>query len=131
MHSYLKSLSTISEQLIPMFGLTKLHHAADPETTLDKFLFLVANAISNSDRLTTIISFSALFALIAMRSFKDRFKSIRWIYSMPEVFLVVVVSTSLFVLLDAGRSESDNFLQFFPPSSSGRNWASIFLAQLR
>ena len=114
-----------------MFGLTKLHHAADPETTLDKFLFLVANAISNSDRLTTIISFSALFALIAMRSFKDRFKSIRWIYSMPEVFLVVVVSTSLFVLLDAGRSESDNFLQFFPPSSSGRNWALIFLAQLR
>ena len=89
-------MSTISEQLIPMFGLTKLHHVADPETTLDKLLFLITNAIPNSDRLTTIISFSALFALIAMRSFKDRYKSTWWIYSMPEVFLVVVVSTCLF-----------------------------------
>jgi hypothetical protein len=84
-----------------MFGLTKLHHAADPETTLDKLLFLIANAISNSDRLTTIISFSALFALVAMKSLKDRFKGTWWIHSIPEVFIVVVASTSLFFSLDA------------------------------
>jgi hypothetical protein len=90
------ALSTISEQLIPMFGLTQLHHTADPETTLDKFLFLVENAITNSNRLTTIISFSALFALIAMRTVKDKFKGIWWIHNIPEVLLVVVASTSLF-----------------------------------
>jgi MFS superfamily sulfate permease-like transporter len=113
-----------------MFGLTKLHHAADPETTLDKIIFLV-NAISNYDHLTTIISFSALFALISMRSLKDRFKGTWWIYSIPEVFLVVVVSTSLFIFwLHWQITVSDKFLQFFPPSSSGKNWASIFLAQL-
>ena len=79
-----------------MFGLTKLHHLADPQTTLDKLLFLICNAIPHLDRLTTIISFSALFALIAMRSFKDRYKGTWWIYNLPEVFIVVVVSTSLF-----------------------------------
>ena len=81
-----------------MFGLTKLQHIADPETTLDKFLFLISNAISNSNRLTTIISFSALFVLITMKSLKERYKGTWWIYSLPEVFLVVVVSTSLFFL---------------------------------
>ena len=80
-----------------MFGLTKLHHVADPETTLDKLLFLIMNVFANANRLTTIISFSALFALIAMRSFKDKYKGTWWIYNMPEVFLVVVVSTSMFI----------------------------------
>jgi hypothetical protein len=91
-----------------MFGLTKLHHVADPETTLDKLLFLIENVISNSDRLTTIISFSALFALIAMKSLKDRFKGTWWIHSLPEVFIVVVASTSPFppYFLDALADQS-------------------------
>ena len=108
------ALSTISEQLIPMFGLTKLHHTADPETTLDKFLFLVENAITNSNHLTTIISFSALFALIVMRSVKDKFKGTWWIHNIPEVLLVVVASTSLFFFLVALTDQSLTlFFSFF------------------
>ena len=104
-----------------MFGLTKLQHVADPETTLDKFLFLISNAISNSNRLTTIISFSALFVLITMKSLKERYKGTWWIYSLPEVFLVVVVSTSLFFYFDlTGRSQSLTiFFSSFRPAQVG------------
>ena len=124
MFSYLNASRSISEQLIPMFGLTKLHHVADPETTLDKLLFLI-NAIYSSDRLTTIISFTALFALIAMRSFKDRYKSIWWIYSLPEVFLVVVVSTGLFIFLN---SRADHCLWHFSSVLSAQfKWEKLGL----
>ena len=81
-----------------MFGLTKLLHVADPETSLDKLLFLIRNAFTNSDRLTTVISFSALFALIALRYVKDKFKGTWWIYRLPEVLIVVVASTGPFYL---------------------------------
>ncbi|KDR75521.1 hypothetical protein GALMADRAFT_247970 [Galerina marginata CBS 339.88] len=83
------------EQLIPMFGLAHLHHVVDPETTFDKFLFLIRNAFTNSNPLTTLISFSALFALVALRTVKNRFKGTWWIYRIPEVLVVVIVSTWL------------------------------------
>ena len=98
-----------SEQLIPMFGLTELHNVADLETTLDKLLFLIQNAISNSDRLTTFVSFSALFALVAMKYFKNKFEGTWWIYRLPEVLIVVVASTSLFSLFVTGGSQSLTF----------------------
>ena len=103
-----------------MFGLTKLQHIADPETTLDKFLFLISNAISNSNRLTTIISFSALFVLITMKSLKERYKGTWWIYSLPEVFLVVVVSTSLFFFYISPADQSLTiFFSSFRPAQVG------------
>ncbi|TFK45036.1 sulfate anion transporter [Crucibulum laeve] len=83
------------EQLIPMFGLTTLMHTVDPETTIDKFIFLVKNAIANPHRPTTIISFTALASLIGLRWFKNQFKKTWWIYRLPEVLVVVVVSTFL------------------------------------
>ncbi|KAF9477886.1 sulfate anion transporter [Pholiota conissans] len=82
------------EQLIPMFGLTKLMHEVDPETTIEKAMFLLRNLVK-SDYLTTTISFSALFSLVALRSLKARFKNTWYIYRVPEVLVVVIVSTIL------------------------------------
>ncbi|KAI0740680.1 sulfate anion transporter [Earliella scabrosa] len=87
------------EQLIPMFGLTQLEHALQPKSTLDKLLFLIENAFSHAHRLTTVISFGALVILVAMRTFKQACQRYWFIYRLPEVFIVVVVSTIL----------SDNF----------------------
>ncbi|TCD66273.1 hypothetical protein EIP91_001602 [Steccherinum ochraceum] len=83
------------EQLIPMFGLTALHHQVNPQSTLEKFVFLVDNAFTNGHRTTTIISFAALAALVLMRNFKNLFKKYWFIYRIPEVLIVVVVSTVL------------------------------------
>jgi hypothetical protein len=79
-----------------MFGLAKLMHIVDPETTLDKFLFLIRNAFTKANPLTTTISFSALFSLVALRVLKNRFKGTWWIYRIPEVLVVVLVSTCVF-----------------------------------
>jgi len=98
-----------SEQLIPMFGLSKLMHVVDPETTVDKFLFLLQNAFTKSNPLTTTISFSALFTLIALRVVKNRFKGIWWIYRIPEVLVVVLVSTCAF---SHSSFENSQFLLF-------------------
>ncbi|KAI0753444.1 sulfate anion transporter [Daedaleopsis nitida] len=83
------------EQLIPMFGLTKLEHALQPKSTLEKLLFLIENAFTHAHELTTMISFGALGVLVAIRSFKQAFKKYWFIYRLPEVFIVVVVSTML------------------------------------
>uniref|UniRef100_A0A8H7Y863 STAS domain-containing protein n=1 Tax=Psilocybe cubensis TaxID=181762 RepID=A0A8H7Y863_PSICU len=83
------------EQFIPMLGLTALLHSADPETTYDKAIFLIKNAFTHSHVPTTLISFSALFTLVALRSIKNRFKNTWWIYRVPEVLVVVIVSTVL------------------------------------
>lgn len=87
----------ISEQLIPMFGLTELEHTLNPQSTLDKFIFIVDNLFSHTHRITAIISFSALFALVLLRSFKGAFKRYWWIYRVPEVLVVVIISTSEFI----------------------------------
>jgi Sulfate permease family len=92
--SIFNGIADNSEQLFPMFGLTKLHHVGDAETTLDKIHFLFQNVMTKSNRLTAIISFSALFALVAFRYFKNKFKGTWWIYRLPEVLIVVVASTS-------------------------------------
>jgi hypothetical protein len=88
-----------SEQFIPMFGLTKLMHELDPETTIQKTMFLLRNVVPHANYLTTTISFSALFSLVALRSLKARFKNTWYIYRIPEVLVVVIVSTSTFISL--------------------------------
>lgn len=76
-----------------MFGLAKLMHELDPETTLEKIAFLLEYTWSHSNRLTTLVSFGALFSLIAIRAIKNQFKRYWFIYRMPEVLLVVIAST--------------------------------------
>ena len=93
-----------SEQFIPMFGLTQLQHVLDPETTVDKIVFLCRYALSRMNPVTAIISFSALFSLVALRSIRNKFKGVWWIYRVPEVLVVVVVSTCMFSVLQADPS---------------------------
>ncbi|KIJ15599.1 hypothetical protein PAXINDRAFT_169054 [Paxillus involutus ATCC 200175] len=81
------------EQLVPMFGLTALENQLQPESSLDKMFFLVEYVWTHSHRLTTTISFAVLLLLILLRTFKNCFKNTWWIYRLPEVLIVVVVST--------------------------------------
>ncbi|GJE94663.1 sulfate anion transporter [Phanerochaete sordida] len=83
------------EQLIPMLGLTSLQHSLNPHTTLEKFIFLIENAYGHAHHLTTIVSFTALAILVLFRKFKQFFPKYWFIYRLPEVFIVVVVSTML------------------------------------
>lgn len=83
-----------------MIGLEKLIHHVDPTPVSipEKILFLLEYAVSHGKKLTTLISFGSLASLIALRSLKRRVALMggRWataIY-LPEVFVVVVVSTS-------------------------------------
>jgi MFS superfamily sulfate permease-like transporter len=95
--SYVNS-TLYSEQLTPMFGLTELGRAAHPETTLDKMFFLFRHALTDFHPHTTVISFTALLALVFCRNFKNLFKKYWWIYRMPEVLLVVAISTGTYDL---------------------------------
>ncbi|KAI6046373.1 sulfate transporter family-domain-containing protein [Pisolithus marmoratus] len=83
------------EQLVPMFGLADLENTLQPESTLDKIIFLMEYVWSDGHRLTTIVSFSALAALILFRAFKNYFKNTPWIYRLPEVLIAVVLATVL------------------------------------
>lgn len=77
-----------------MLGLTALEHLVHPETTWAKFMFIVEN-LPNMNKNTAAISFGALFVLIFLRTAKRRFVKYWWIYRVPEVLVVVVLSTVL------------------------------------
>ncbi|KAG5646214.1 hypothetical protein DXG03_004040 [Asterophora parasitica] len=123
------------EQLIPMFGLVALQRVLQPETTLDKALFVIQNAFSNSNATTTVISFTALVALLVLRNLKSLFKRFWFIYRLPEVLIVVVVSTFLCskfrwdkeavdILGAVPISTGDSFIQF-PIRASNLNLISV------
>jgi len=99
---YLISYTSLSEQLIPMFGLVALENQLQPETTFDKITFLIENVWSHAHELTTIISFGALVALMLFRSFKNCFKNTWWIYRLPEVLVFVVLATSRYFFIPLG-----------------------------
>ncbi|KAJ7935301.1 sulfate anion transporter [Mycena leptocephala] len=67
----------LTEQLVPMFGLTAIMHEIHPESTFDKMLFLLE---------TTIVSFSALAVLVGLRVIKGAFQKYWWIYLLSEQF---------------------------------------------
>ena len=76
-----------------MFGLVELQHQHNPDTTLEKFIFLIENAPLHLHKITTLISFTSLLILVVIRTVKTAFKKYPIIYRMPEVLIVVVVST--------------------------------------
>jgi hypothetical protein len=85
-----------SEQLIPMLGLTALEHKLNPQSTLEKILFLVENGFTRSHGLTAFISAMALAALVMLRMLKASLRRYKWVARIPEVLIVVIVSTSRF-----------------------------------
>ncbi|KAJ7350718.1 sulfate anion transporter [Mycena albidolilacea] len=85
----------LTEQLVPMFGLVALMHEVHPESTFDKVIFLLEYVFTHANITTTIVSFSALAVLVGIRAIKGVFQKYWWIYRLPEVLLVVVLSTFL------------------------------------
>ncbi|KAJ6491661.1 sulfate anion transporter [Mycena vitilis] len=85
----------LTEQLVPMFGLSAIMHKVHPESTFDKVVFLLEHIFPNANLRTTIVSFSALAVLVGLRVIKGAFQKYWWIYRLPEVLLVVVVATLL------------------------------------
>lgn len=83
------------EQLAPVLGLAKLMREADPETTLQKLHFILANAFEHTNTVTASISAASLSTLVLIRRFKGNFQKVWWIYRLPEVLLVVGLSTFL------------------------------------
>lgn len=83
------------EQLIPMFGLVELEHHLNPTSTFGKMIFLIENVFTETHEKTAIISFGALAILVGIRQIKPYFKNYWFIYRLPEVLLVVIVSTML------------------------------------
>jgi MFS superfamily sulfate permease-like transporter len=86
-----------SEQLIPMLGLTALEHTLKPQTTMEKIYFLVENGFTHSHRLTAFVSACALVSLVVLRMLKASLRRYKWITCVPEVLIVVIVSTSAFL----------------------------------
>jgi hypothetical protein len=92
-------LMSPSEQLIPMLGLTALEHTLKPQTTMEKIYFLVENGFTHSHRLTAFVSACALVSLVVLRMLKASLRRYKWITCVPEVLIVVIVSTSAFCAL--------------------------------
>jgi hypothetical protein len=77
-----------------MLGLTALEHKVKPETTLEKIFFLVEYGFTKSHSLTALVSACALAALVTLRLLKASLRQFKWITRIPEVLIVVIVSTS-------------------------------------
>ena len=79
-----------------MLGLNAREHEVNPHTTIEKFWFLLENAATHEHRPTTFVSFGSLFILVLLRNLKHtRFVQRYWfIHRIPEVLIVVIVSTS-------------------------------------
>jgi hypothetical protein len=85
---------SFSEQLIPMLGLTALEHKLKPETTLEKIIFLVECGVTKAHGPTSIVSACTLVSLVTLRMFKAFLRRYKWIARIPEVLIVVIISTS-------------------------------------
>ena len=85
-----------SEQLIPMLGLVALEHKLNPQTTLEKIFFLVEYGFTSTHHPTAFVSTIALAALVMLRMLKASLRRYKWVARIPEVLIVVIVSTSTF-----------------------------------
>jgi hypothetical protein len=80
-----------------MLGLTALEHKVKPETTLEKILFLVEFGFTSAHYPTFVVSACALGALVMLRLLKASLRRFKWVARVPEVLLVVIVSTRTFL----------------------------------
>lgn len=113
-----------------MLGLTALEHKVKPETTLEKIFFLVEFAFTNAHRPTFVVSACALGALVILRLLKASLRQFKWVARIPEVLIVVIVSTRTFLFLVSPPLPAQ-LLQFYRMSSVGTMMALTFLARYR
>ena len=77
-----------------MLGLVSLEQTLRPKTTIDKLFFLIEH-VPNLHVPTTTVAFGAFAALVMLKYIKGSFKS-GWIRGIPEVLIIVIVSTCAF-----------------------------------
>jgi hypothetical protein len=82
-----------------MLGLTALEHKVKPETTLEKIFFLVEFGFTSAHRPTFVVSACALGTLVILRLLKATLRQFKWVARVPEVLIVVIVSTRAFLFL--------------------------------
>ncbi|KAI9511437.1 sulfate anion transporter [Russula earlei] len=92
------------EQLIPMLGLTALEHSLNPQTTLEKIFFLVEYGFTRAHQPTAFVSACVLVVLVILRMLKASLRRYKWVTRVPEVLIVVIVST---ILSDEFRWDDD------------------------
>lgn len=110
-----------------MLGLTALEHKVMPESTLEKIFFLVDYGFTKSHRPTAIVSACALAGLVTLRLLKASLHRFKWIARIPEVLIVVIVSTSTFLWPSIAASRA-YYLQFYRMSYAGTMTALPSLA---
>jgi hypothetical protein len=113
-----------------MLGLTALEHTLKPETTLEKIFFLVEYGVTRAHRPTSFISACALASLVTLRMLKASLRQYKWVARVPEVLIVVIVSTSTICAL-ALFAQWLNSPQFCRMSSVGIMMALPFSAMCR
>jgi hypothetical protein len=113
-----------------MLGLTALEHKVKPETTLEKIFFLVEFGFTSAHRPTFVVSACALGALVTLRLLKVSLRRFKWVARVPEVLIVVIVSTRTF-LFPVSLPLPAQRLQFYRMSSVGTMMALTFLVRYR
>lgn len=113
-----------------MLGLTALEHKVKPESTLEKIFFLVEFAFTDAHYPTFVVSACALGALVLLRLLKASLRRFKWVAGIPEVLLVVIVSTRTF-LFPVSLPLPTQHLQFYRMSSVGTMTALTFSARYR
>lgn len=113
-----------------MLGLTALEHEVKPETTLEKIFFLVEFGFTSAHRPTFVVSACALSTLVMLRLLKASLHRFKWVARVPEVLIVVIVSTCTF-LFPVSLPLPAQRLQFYQMSSVGTMTALTFLARYR
>lgn len=74
-----------------MLGLVPFEKNHRPKTTMDKIFFLIEHA-ADLHGPTATVAFGTLATLVVLRYIKGSFKS-SWIKGIPEVLIVVIIST--------------------------------------
>jgi hypothetical protein len=82
-----------------MLGLTALEHEVKPETTLEKIFFLLEFGFTSAHQPTFVVSACALGSLVTLRLLKASLRGFKWVARVPEVLIVVIVSTRMFFFL--------------------------------
>jgi len=83
---------------MPMLGLVELMRTVNPESTWEKFLFILEH-IPRIHEATAFVAFTALGVLVGLRFFKHAIsqstKYLAWFRYVPEVLVTVIVFTFL------------------------------------
>jgi len=92
-----------------MLALTTPEYKLKLETTLEQIFFLVEHGFTQAHQLTALVSACALVSLVVLRMLKVSLRRYKWITYIPEVLIVVIISTSAFCILPLPVLQSNDY----------------------